>query len=483
MKAYLDRFPDVRVAVIGDLILDSYLSGEVSRISPEAPVPVMRAVHERAVAGGAANVAANLAALGAQVCVVGLAGRDAACDELVACLAGLGRVDCTGIVTTPDRRTTKKLRIIGAQQQIVRIDHEDVGPLDPTLEDACVAAAAAAVDSCDVVVLSDYGKGVCSDRVLEAVIVRAARSGKRVLIDPKRRDFSAYRGGSVLTPNRKELADATGLPCETDEQAAAAAAAAQDACGADILLTRSEKGMSYFPVGDAPFHLATVAQHVFDVSGAGDTVVAVMAVALGAAAPVVDAMRMANHAAGIVVSKPGTATVTRAELAAHLSAEQTAPEADDGRLLTWDEAAARRWGWARERLTVGLCTGGFDSLRPADVALIRQAAMSCDRLVVALHSDASAARLPGQSRAAQDETARAAVVGAIKGVSAVVVFDAGAPLALVQALLPDVLVEGSDRGKRPGAGADVVRARGGRVVLVDLEAGHSASNLVAAAHR
>lgn len=484
MKTYLDQFPGVRVAVIGDLMLDSYLYGDVNRISPEAPVPVLRAASEKAVAGGAANVAANLAALGLQVHVVGVCGQDATRDQLVACLATMGHVDCSRIVSRPDRRTTRKLRIIGAQQQIVRIDHEDGHPCDPDTEAETVRAARGAIDASDVVVLSDYNKGVCSDRVVRAVIDHAAAAGKRVIVDPKRRDLSVYRGASILTPNRKELTEATGLPCETDAQAAAAAERAQKACGADILLTRSEKGMSYFAADGAPaVHMATVAQNVFDVSGAGDTVVAVLAAATGARVPLVDGMRMANHAAGIVVSKMGTATVTREELIGSLSAEHTSPAVNDGRFVSWEEAVALRWAWANERLTVGLANGCFDLLHPGHISLVRQAATSCDRLIMALNSDASVRRLKGPLRPVQDEQARAAVIGALKGVSAVVVFDQDTPLELIEALQPDVLVKGSDYTEDQVVGGDVVKARGGRVLLVDLAPGHSTTNLVAAAGR
>ncbi len=483
MKASLDLFSSVNVAVVGDLILDSYLYGDVSRISPEAPVPVIHAMSEKVVPGGAANVAANLAALGVQVHVVGICGQDDARKELIACLAETGHVDCSRIVATPDRRTTKKLRIIGAQQQIVRIDHEDIVPCDATVEERCIAAAFAAIDASDVVVLSDYNKGFCTDRLIAAVIEHAVATGKKVIVDPKRRDLSVYRGASILTPNRKELTDATRMPCTTDDEAAAAAAKAQEACGADILLTRSEKGMSLFPMDGTPVHLSTVAQNVFDVSGAGDTVVALMAASIGAKLPLPDGMRLANHAAGIVVSKMGTATVTRDELTGSLAAEHTSASIDDGRYVGLDDAVALRWAWANERLTVGIANGCFDLLHPGHVALIRQAAMSCDRLIMALNSDASTRRLKGPLRPVQREEARAAVVGAIKGVSAVVVFDEDTPLELITALQPDVLVKGSDYTEDQVVGAGVVKARGGRVVLVDLAAGHSTTNLVAAANR
>jgi len=480
MNEYIDSLEHVHVAVIGDLMLDCYLHGEVNRISPEAPVPVMRARSERPVPGGAANVAANLAALDVHVHLVGLCGEDEARAQLLGCLAELGQVDCSGIVSAPDRHTTKKLRIIGERQQIVRIDHEDSTPWSAELERACILAAMDAIDVADVAVLSDYGKGVCSDTLIRAVVEHAARTGKRLLVDPKRRDLSIYSGASILTPNRKELSEATGLPCETDDEAAFAVAHAQSVCDADVLLTRSEKGMSYFPRGGVPIHMPTVAQDVFDVSGAGDTVIAVLAAAVGAGVPLLEAMRLANHAAGIVVSKVGTATVTRAELAESLV--EDAPAADgDGDLVAIEQARALRQRWARERLVVGFTNGCFDLLHPGHVALLREAARTCDRLIVALNSDASVRRLKGPLRPVQDESARAAIIGAMKGVSAVLVFDEDTPRRVIEALQPDVLIKGGDYTRDHIVGAEIVEARGGRIVLVDLVTGHSTSNLVRAA--
>jgi len=482
MSTYLDQLSDYRIAVIGDVMLDCYMSGTVSRISPEAPVPVMRVTDEHAVPGGAANVAANLASLGLSVNLVGLAGCDAARDELIALLAKMGDIDCTGIVAVPGRRTTRKLRVIGAHQQIVRVDHEDAIPCSAEIEADFLKVIDDAIESADVIILSDYGKGVCSDRAIRTVIDRTNAAGKKVLVDPKRLDLAIYRGAFVITPNRKELTDATGLPCETDDEAAIATARAQEMCGANILLTRSEKGMSFFPIDGTPFHLATVAQDVFDVSGAGDTVVAVLAAAIAADMPIRDGMRMANHAAGIVVSKLGTASVTREELAASLLAESTTSDINDGRLLSRDDLVALRWAWAKEKLTVGLANGCFDLIHPGHVSLIAQAAASCDRLVMALNTDASVKRLKGPSRPIQDETARAAVMGAIKGVAAVVLFDEDTPLELIEALQPDVLIKGADYTVDRVVGADIVQQRGGRVVLAELSPGQSTSRLVAASN-
>jgi len=479
MISYLGRFSGCSVAVIGDLMLDSYLYGDVARISPEAPVPVVRAVSEKAVPGGAANLAANLAALGVKVRLVGLTGQDETRHVLMGLMSAAGDVNCAGVLASPNRRTTKKLRIMGAHQQVIRIDHEDIAPCEPSILEEFHKQCLAATEAADVVAISDYGKGVVSDDVLRIVIGAARSLGKRTIVDPKRKDFCAYRGASILTPNRRELTEATGLSCETDEQAAAAAARASRETGADIILTRSEKGLSYFPVDGRPLHLATVARSVFDVSGAGDTVVAGLSAGLAAGLSVADAMRIANHAAGIVVAKVGTACVTRDELAASLSAESAAGASEDGRLLQLEEAVALRWRWANEGLTVGLANGCFDLLHPGHVALIRRAAESCDRLIVALNSDESVSRLKGSGRPVQDQNARAAVLGAIKGVSAVVIFFEDTPLNIIEALRPDVLIKGADYALSEVVGADLVAARGGRVILADLVDGYSTSEIVA----
>ena len=482
MYNVFDSFHQHRVAVIGDLMLDCYLYGEVSRISAEAPVPVVRAQSEKQVAGGAANVAVNLATLGVSVDVVGLTGRDEANEQLAERLRAAGPVNCQGVIASPRRRTTRKMRIIGAHQQMVRVDHEDLGPCHPEEDERFAAAASDAIAASDVVVLSDYGKGVFSDAFLQHCLYTASVAGKIVVVDPKRRDWSAYRGATIITPNRKELYEATGVLCENDDGAARAAAVAQQRTGANILLTRSEKGMSYFPVEGSPVHLATVAQDVFDVSGAGDTVVAVLSACLAAGLAVPDAMRVANHAAGVVVSKVGTATATREEIAASLMTESVLPATDDGGLVSLDAAVALRWNWAKEKLTVGFANGCFDLLHAGHISLIRQAADVCDRLIVALNSDLSVKRLKGPNRPIQDEGVRSTVMGAIKGVSAVVIFAEDTPLSLIKALQPDVLVKGADYTEDRVVGADIVRAHGGRVILAELSQGQSTTKLIAKAN-
>ncbi|WP_237479524.1 D-glycero-beta-D-manno-heptose-7-phosphate kinase [Lichenibacterium dinghuense] len=478
MRHVFDGLARARVAVIGDLMLDVYLQGEVERISPEAPVPVVRLASERAVAGGAANVAANVAHLGGQVDLVGAAGPDEGFAALSRLLDAHGGIAQGGVVVDAACRTTRKTRLLGHNQQIARIDHEHRGPLPAAVDARVAERAAAAVAEADIAVLSDYGKGVVSDALLAAVFAAAAEAGKRVIVDPKRRDLGAYRGAAIVTPNRAELALATGHPCETDEDARAAAEIAIRQCGADILLTRSEKGMSYFPVDGEPIHLPTVAQEVFDVSGAGDTVVGTLALCLAAGLPIAEAMRAANHAAGIVVGKVGTALVSREELLADLMADGGA-DVEDGRLMDREALVAQRAWWRRQGLSVGFTNGCFDLVHPGHASLIRQAAAGCDRLVMALNTDASVRRLKGPSRPLQGEAARAEVVGALKGVAAVVLFDEDTPLELISALQPDLLVKGADYTEDTVVGADVVKAGGGRVMLARLVPGQSTTRLAA----
>ncbi len=472
----LDGLERRTVAVIGDLMLDRYLRGDIDRISPEAPVPVVQRRSEWHVPGGAANVARNLASLGARVHVVGVTGADEARGLLIDALGQHGTVSDEGILIDAGRPTTQKLRIMSAHQQIARVDVEEIVPPAADLEGQLIAAATRAIEAADVVVLSDYGKGVLTDGVLRAAIGAAQRAGKTVLVDPKRKDWGIYRGASLITPNRRELSDATRLSCETDAEAEAAATDARRQCDADILLTRSNKGMSLFRAGQRPAHVPTIAQDVFDVSGAGDTVIAVLAAALAVGMDVLDAVKLANHAAGIVVAKLGTATITRDELAASLAALHAFDV--DGPCVTLNEASALRQAWKRKGLTVGVTNGCFDLLHPGHVSLIRQAAATCDRLIVALNSDASVARLKGPARPVQDESARAAVIGALKGVSAVVVFAEDTPLELLRALEPDVLIKGADYAESEVVGADLVKARGGRVVLAALVPGQSTTALL-----
>ena len=470
---------DASILVIGDVMLDGYSSGSVERLSPEAPVPVLRNVSRKDVPGGGANVAMNIAALGGRPHLIGLIGQDADGRRLEA-LLGEGGVS-TRLIAATDRPTTSKLRILATHQQIVRIDTEQTGPADAAAEEELLAAIAALMPSMRAVVLSDYCKGCLSDRVLRAAIAQATELGLPIFVDPKRVDFAAYAGATFITPNRSELARATAMACGHDDECRSAADRAKALTGASILLTRSEQGMSLFPVEGAEILLPTHTQEIFDVSGAGDTVVAAFALSIVSGHNPAQALRLANHAAGVVVGKPGTATVTQAELATVIDQDHPVPGANGS--VSWADAASFRKQWKEQGLRVGFTNGCFDLLHPGHIALLRQSAAHCDRLIVGLNSDASVRRLKGASRPVQSEVARAEVMAAIGHVDLVVIFDEDTPCELIETLKPDLLVKGSDYTEDQIVGADIVKALGGRILRVDLRAGHSTTDMIDRAHR
>ncbi|MBI1188209.1 MAG: D-glycero-beta-D-manno-heptose-7-phosphate kinase [Alphaproteobacteria bacterium] len=481
LSPLLARFSGVRIAVVGDVMIDHHVIGQVGRISDEAPVPVLLVQSERRSLGGAANVAANIAALGGRATLIGLVGDDPAAAQIVQMLDERSAVE-PRLSVAKDRPTVAKTRYLGGHQQIVRVDREHAAPAPAYIEDDIIAEIEEAAAGCALFVASDYGKGVLTDRVLAALFAVAKRAAKPVIVDPKRMAFADYRGASVITPNRKELAQAVRMRTETDAEAERAAAAAIAESGAAILLTRSEKGMTLYRAAQPPIHLAAEAREVFDVSGAGDTVVAGLALGLAGGLTDEQAMRIANAAAGVAVGKLGAAIVTREELSDALKghAAPTAPAAIPAPL---EDALRLRAQWRAEGQIVGFTNGCFDLLHAGHVALIRQAADACDRLIVALNADSSVRKLKGPTRPVQTLDARAAVMSALRGVDLVLAFDDDTPLALIETLAPDVLIKGADYSEAEIVGADIVKAKGGRIVLADLTAGQSTSALVEKAKR
>ena len=473
-------FSNISVLCVGDLMLDRFLYGEVERISPEAPVPVLRLNKTREMLGGAGNVVNNIASLGGKAVLIGLVGLDDTGARLRRILQSTPNV-VSACIDTDDRPTICKTRFIAAQQQVVRADEESRAPLTERERSALIAAVRLRLESVGAVVLADYGKGVLDEEMVAEVIAAARKANIPAFIDPKTRDFSRYRGATCITPNLNELAAASGMPVGDEAQVIAAARHVLEQADAKaILATRSEKGMILIEASGEVHSVAARAREVFDVSGAGDTVIATMALCHASGRPLSQAIHVANAAAGVVVSKLGTATADLAEVMAELDAgdhDRHVEAAHGAESLA--QVQKRVADWKAQGLRVGFTNGCFDILHPGHVSLLEQARAACDRLVVALNTDASVSRLKGPSRPINTLESRARVMAAVRYVDSVIAFDQPTPLELIRALVPDVLVKGADYTIDTVVGADVVQAAGGRVVLADLTAGQSTTGTIA----
>ena len=475
---HLGQAAQARILVIGDVMLDRYVEGTVERISPEAPVPVLRHRQAREMLGGAGNVAANLASLGGAVDLVGLVGQDADGAKVRQFLADLG-IAAEGLFSSQTRPTSVKTRYLAQGQQVLRHDWEDTADASDQEAAALLVAFRERLASADIVVLSDYGKGAACRAIAGPVIEAARGAGKRVLVDPKNPDYRAYAGASAVTPNRKELADASGMAVSDNASVEAACAKLIAECGLEaVLATRSEDGLSVVRASAPAVHIPTQAREVFDVSGAGDTVVAALALGLASGLDWPDAAAFANEAGGVVVGKRGTAQVTLQEIRAARGGVVSAASLVADR----DGAARQVAAWQKAGLTVGFTNGVFDLLHPGHVSLLAFARSHCDRLVVGVNDDASVGRLKGPSRPVTPLASRALMLAALKPVDLVCAFTEDTPLELIRAVLPDVLVKGADYTVETVAGADVVQANGGKVLLAPLVGGQSTTNIIAAMH-
>lgn len=450
-------------------MLDRYWQGPTSRISPEAPVPVVKVEQDELRPGGAANVALNAAALGSRVVLVGLVGDDAEAELLADRLAAHGV--SSRFVPVPGSRTITKLRILSKHQQLIRLDFED-GFLSCDGSGILCNFEAALADA-KVVVLSDYAKGVLRDA--PALIGAACARGLPVVVDPKGSDFERYRGATLLTPNQSEFEAIVGRVVD-DADLVAKGLALRDALDLEALLvTRSEKGMCLLQRGHAPVHLPTRTREVYDVTGAGDTVVAVLAAAMAAGESMHDAVALSNLAAGVVVGKVGTATVSPAELAMameeHLPIQRGAVAED---LLLELVARARAAG---ERVV--MTNGCFDILHAGHVTYLQQARALGDRLIVAVNDDDSVRRLKGETRPVNPLGARQTVLAALAAVDWVVPFSEDTPQRLICRICPDVLVKGGDYRIEDVAGGECVVAAGGEVKILTFVPGHSTSGMIA----
>ncbi|MGH8496358.1 MAG: bifunctional D-glycero-beta-D-manno-heptose-7-phosphate kinase/D-glycero-beta-D-manno-heptose 1-phosphate adenylyltransferase HldE [Gammaproteobacteria bacterium] len=468
MTLSVPAFSGARVLVAGDVMLDQYWFGLTARISPEAPVPVVRVRESEERPGGAANVAANLAALGVQTTLTGLTGDDAAADRLEQALSAQG-IACR-FVRSDVAPTITKLRVLSRNQQLIRLDQEELFGRAPL--GSIAGAFEAALASADLVILSDYGKGALDGAA--DLIALGRRAGKPVLVDPKGRDFTRYRGATALTPNFAEFEAVVGQ-CADDEQLATRGEVLRADLDIELLLvTRSERGMTLLARGAEPLHLPAEAREVYDVTGAGDTVIALLGASLAAGLPPPEAAALANLAAGLVVRKIGVASVTASEL--RLALHQ---HGKGGRGLVTREDLLVFVREAQARGERVLMTNGcFDILHAGHVAYLEEAKSLGDRLVVAVNDDASVARLKGAGRPVNPLADRMAVLAGLAAVDWVVPFSGDTPEALICEVLPDMLVKGGDYAVEDVAGGKCVRANGGEVRVLRFHEGRSTTAMI-----
>lgn len=472
----IERLASAVVVCVGDVMLDSFVYGEVSRISPEAPIPVLRIERCQSMLGGAGNAVRNLSALGCEVRFFSATGDDAEATKISELLKALPGTRAL-LEREPPRRTPVKTRYMAQGQQLLRADSESADPVSAETAAHLLEAFTAALSGCSVVLLSDYSKGVLSGTRAGQFIGAALACGKPVIVDPKGRDFTRYRGAALIKPNLRELGEATGLSVSgSGAQEAAGRRLLADTGAEFILITLGPEGMMLIPASGPAVRFPALAREVYDVSGAGDTVAAVLAAAVGSGASVPEAVDIANIAAGIVVGRAGTAVVERAELIHEVRRRSAIGAA--GKVFELAEAVQLARSWSQSGLRVGFTNGCFDLLHPGHLKVLEAARSQCDRLLVGLNSDRSVKRLKGPSRPVQDEMARALVLASLNCVDGVVVFDQETPVELIRALRPNLLVKGGEYKPEDVAGADLIEDWGGKLLLVEMIPGWSTTQTV-----
>jgi len=464
--------------VIGDVMLDRYLMGEVNRISPEAPVPVVLIKSEQQRAGGAANVAANLALLGITTRMIGLVGADNEGQLLLAAMQGCG-IDTSSMINTATRPTIAKTRILGGHQQMLRLDQEVTSELSQAESNTVTAAIDAALaQQPALVILSDYAKGLLTEPVCQHVIAHCRRQQIPVLVDPKGRNYDKYRGATALTPNKKETAEA----CDTqvgDALLIDKAAALKSRLALDFLaVTRGEEGITL--IAEHTEHLSATAKQVFDVSGAGDTVIATLAAGLMHGLSALDSLSLANIAAGVVVGKVGTVPITKADLVDAIATAQGSEQAH--KVCELPGLLQKVAAWKQQGQKIVFTNGCFDLLHAGHVTYLEGAKKRGDKLILGLNTDRSVSALKGPTRPVVNEQDRARVLAALESIDAVILFDEDTPLNLINAIHPHVIAKGSDYTADQVVGGQEVLSWGGEIALIDLVEGRSTTNLIKKLH-
>ena len=461
---------------LGDLIFDSFVYGTVDRLSREAPVPVLAERSRQAMLGGAANLARNIASLGGRVHLVSVVGNDLEGQQTRDLVDGAFG-DASSLIETPGRVTPTKMRYVAQNQQMLCVDRDPDADVEKVVLDAILADIKTRLSDADILAISDYGRGLLTRALLTKVIEAARSAGVAICVDPRGKDFTRYDGATVIKPNADELAVETGLSVEDAPgvEAALTSLKARLPNTQALLVTRGGQGMCLLDHDDAFHHHASKPRSVFDVSGAGDTALAALSLAMAAGITLQDSMALADLAAGVAVGKSGTAVVTPEEI---LEDAHTGSEAPDWRVLPQGDAASLCERWRAEGLRVGFTNGCFDILHPGHLAVLRHAASVCDRLIVGLNSDASVKRLKGPERPINTVATRALMLASLEMVDRVVVFEEDTPQSLIEALVPGVMIKGADYIADDLPGAAFVKAHGGEVVLAPLLDGLSTTGFV-----
>ncbi|PYU10164.1 MAG: bifunctional heptose 7-phosphate kinase/heptose 1-phosphate adenyltransferase [Acidobacteria bacterium] len=464
-----------RVLVVGDLMLDRYLWGAVERISPEAPVPVVRLDHKTHVAGGAGNVAVNLRGLGCAVSLAGIVGDDEDGRQLLELLQNVS-VGTAAILAAPGRPTICKTRILGGRQQMLRVDVEKAGELSSELQGALLERIETQISGCSAIILSDYGKGLLSASVCQAIIRRGRELSIPTFVDPKGLHYEKYAGCDAISPNRMELVAATSTDHSDLDLLLQKGEQLRNHLGIQsLVVTLGELGITLIESGSVQ-RFPALAREVFDVSGAGDTVIATTGAAIAAGLPLHEAIRLANVAAGIVVGKLGTVPISKDELIARLASDRETSQGD--KICSQESLMKRAAQWRVSGQKIVFTNGCFDLLHVGHLALLEQAKREGDCLVVALNTDRSVRSLKGSGRPIISEDARARIVAALPSVDAVVLFDEETPLGLIRAIKPNVLVKGGDYSEEEVVGANDMKSWGGKVSLIPLVEGSSTTEIL-----
>jgi D-beta-D-heptose 7-phosphate kinase/D-beta-D-heptose 1-phosphate adenosyltransferase len=477
LRPLLDEIQGARVLVVGDVMLDRFVQGEVSRVSAEAPIPVLAHSRENVMLGGAGNVARNIAALGGGATLIGVVGEDPPAGDMARLLSRETFIEDATVID-PERATTVKMRFSAAGQQLLRVDTEVVAPVSGAVEQRLVTRIRDGAPGVGAILLSDYGKGVVTPRVIAACLDAVRAHGARLIVDSKARGFGHYGPVDLVKPNAAELARATDLPTETDSEIELALAKALADCEAQaILVTRAARGLSWAVRGETVRHASRPPPEVFDTAGAGDTVLAALGLALAIGAPLAIGAEMALLASSLVVQKAGVATVSPEELIeAELASARSPLEA---KIATLERMTAEAALWRARGLKVGFTNGCFDILHPGHIAYLTQARAWCDKLIVGLNTDESVRAAKGSGRPVNALAARAQVLAGLAAVDLVTPFAEETPITLIAAARPDVLIKGGDYSLDTVVGRDLVEGWGGEVRLATFLEGHSTTSTIA----